>query len=94
MTSTSSPLFWLIPVWAAVASIYYVTACSFLLRKTGVNIWETWRATTDNLKTERRFAVEIQRLPAWHIGYLAVKWGTLVIVIVYLAGIFVFLSRK
>ena len=45
----------------------------------------------DNLKTERRFAVEIQRFPAWHFGYQVVKWGTLLVVVSYLALVFILL---
>jgi hypothetical protein len=92
--TTKIPFLWVIPVWAGIASVYFLAAYSFLWRKTGVNMWRVWSQTTDNLKTERRFAVEIRKFPRWHFGYQLVKWGTLAVAIGYLACVFLFLSRR
>jgi hypothetical protein len=84
-----------LPVWAGVASIYFLAAYFFLWRKTGVNLWKVWwQSSTDNAKTERRFAEEIRRFPQWHFVYQAIKWGTLAVVIGYLIWVFVYLSRR
>jgi hypothetical protein len=92
--TTKIPFLWVIPAWAGIASVYFLAAYSFLWRKTGVNIWRVWWQTTDNLKTERRFAVEIRKFPRWNFGYQLVKWGTLAVAIGYLACVFLFLSRR
>ena len=92
---TGIPFLWVIPVWAGVASAYFLAAYSFLWRKTGVNMWKVWwQTSTDNLKTERRFVVEIRRFPRWHFVYQVIKWGTLAVAIGYLAYVFVYLSRR
>src|SRR5258708_6218552 len=93
--NTKIPFFWVVPTWAGVASVYFLAAYAFLWRKTGVNMWKVWRQTsTDNLKTERRFAEEIRRFPQWHFAYQVIKWGTLAVVLGYLTCVFVFLSRQ
>jgi hypothetical protein len=93
--SSSFHYLWVLPTWGAVASVYFIAADVYLWRKAGVNMWRVWWETrTDNLKTERRFAVEIRKFPAWHFGYQVVKWGTLLVVVSYLALVFIFLIRR
>lgn len=89
----SFPFFWVLPVWGGVAGAYFLAAYSYLWRKTGTNMWKAWwQADTDNLKTERRFAVEIRRFPRWYFLYQLIKWGTLAVAIGYLTSVFVYLT--
>jgi hypothetical protein len=92
--NSSFHFLWVLPTWGAIAGAYFIAAYFYLWRKAGVNMWRVWWQTTDNLKTERRFAVEIRRFPAWHFGYQIVKWGTLLVVVSYLALVFIYLARQ
>jgi hypothetical protein len=88
------PFFWVIPTWAAVTIAYFLAAEIYLWKKTGVNLWKIWwQNDANSLMTERRFAEEIRKFPRWNVGYEFVKWGTPVVLIGYLASIFVFLSQ-
>ena len=91
--NSSFHFLWVLPTWGAVAGVYFVAAYFYLWRKTGVNMWRV-RWETSNLKAERRFAIEIRRFPAWHFGYQVLKWGTLLVVVGYLALIFIYLTRR
>ena len=90
----SFPYLWVLPVWGGVAGVYFLAAYTYLWKKAGVNMWRVWWQTTDNLKTERRFAVEIQRFRGWHFLYQVVKWGTLAVAIGYLVCVFIYLARR
>ena len=91
----SFPFLWVLPVWGGVAGAYFLAAYSYLWRKTGTNMWKVWWQTnTDNLKTERRFAVEIRRFPRLHFLFQVIKWGTLAAAIGYLTCVFVYLSQR
>jgi hypothetical protein len=93
--SSKIPFFWVLPVWAGVASAYFVAADFFLWRKTGLNMWKVWWETNaSNLKTERRFAAEIRKFPLWHFAYQVFKWGTLAVIMGYFASVFLFLTRR
>jgi hypothetical protein len=93
--NTKIPFLWVLPVWGAVAGLYFLAAYSFLWRRTGVNLWKVWWQTgTDNLKTEHRFATEIRQFPRWYLAYQIIKWSTLVVVVGYLVSVFLFLSRQ
>jgi len=89
------PFYWLLPLWAALGSAYFLAAYCYLWKKTGVNMWKIWwKTNANNLKTERRFADEIRQFPKWHVAYQMIKWGTLVVCIGYLGCIFLYLSRR
>ena len=91
----SFPFLWVLPTWGGISGVYFLAAYVYLWRKAGVNMWRVWwQSNTDNLKTERRFAVEIRRFPAWHFWYQVVKWGTLLVVVSYLALVFIYLTRR
>jgi hypothetical protein len=77
-----------------IVGVYFLAAYAYLWKKAGVNMWRVWWQTTGNLKTERRFAVEIRRFPRWHLGYQTVKWGTLPVVIGYITSIFIYVSHR
>ena len=91
---TKVPLFWVLPAWASVATAYFISAYCMIWRKTGVNMWKIWSETNmSNPKTEHRFAQEVARFPLWHSAYQFIKWGTLAVVLAYLASVVLFLSR-
>ena len=72
-------------LWGLVGSVYFTTAFSYVLKKSGVNLWKVWWETgCNNLKTERRFAEEIRKFPKLNVGYQVIKWGTLVVPVSYL----------
>lgn len=91
----SFPFLWVLPTWGVVAGVYFIAACFYLWRKAGVNMWVVWwQANIDNLMSERRFALEIRRFPAWHFGYQVVKWGTLLVVVGYFVLVFIYLTGR
>lgn len=90
----SFPYLWVLPAWGGISGVYFLAAYAFLWKKSGVNMWRVWWQTTDNLKTERRFAVEIRRFPGWYLGYQTVKWGTLPVVIGYIISNFIYILHR
>ena len=76
---------WILPLWGLISSLYFQAAYVYVWRRTGISLWKVWWRTSGN-KTERRFAEEIARFPGWKIAYEIVKWGTLVVVLGYLAS--------
>ena len=92
---TSFTFLWVLPVWGGVAGAYFLAAYVYLWKKARINLWKIWWQTnTDNLKTERRFAAQIRKFPRWNLLYQLVKWGSLAVVVGYLACVFVYLSRR
>lgn len=89
------PFLWVLPLWGAIAGVYFAAAYAYLWRKAHVNMWKVWwKVSGDNLKTERRFAEEVRKFPKLNVGYQLVKWCTPAVCLGYLALVFIYLLRK
>src|SRR5258707_15438019 len=66
----SFPFLWVLPLWGAIAGIYFAVAYVYLWRKARVNMWKVWcKMSGDNLRTERRFPEGMRRFPKMNVGY-------------------------
>ena len=91
----SFPFLWILPLWGAIAGIYFAVAYVYLWRKARVNMWKVWcKVSGDNLRAEWRFAEEVRRFPKLNVGYQLVKWCTPAVCLGYLALVFIYLLRR